>query len=56
MPTEKLTILSTNLESKLNEKIAAAIMLTTPAIVVANRMEIRVELILSLSVCNKVAN
>ncbi|WP_395823075.1 hypothetical protein [Collimonas sp.] len=45
IPTDKLTIRSTTLESKANEKIAAAVILKTPAIVVASRIETSVELI-----------
>jgi hypothetical protein len=41
---------STTEDSKAKEKIAAAEILRTPAIVVARRMESRVELILSLGV------
>lgn len=40
MPTERLTIRSTIFASSENEKIAAAVMLITPAMVVASRMEI----------------
>ncbi|WP_277624017.1 hypothetical protein [Undibacterium sp. TS12] len=43
MPTDRLTMRSTTLDSSENEKIAAAVMLKTPAIVVANRMDNRVE-------------
>ncbi|MBB3119141.1 hypothetical protein [Pseudoduganella violacea] len=46
MPTDRLTMRSTTLDSSVNEKIAAAEMLTTPAMVVASRMEIRVGSIL----------
>jgi hypothetical protein len=48
MPTEKLTIFSTIFDSSVKEKMAAATMLKTPAMVVASRMEMSVELILSL--------
>ncbi len=48
MPTDKLTMRSTTFASNANEKIAAAVMLTTPATVVVSKMEISVELILSL--------
>jgi len=48
MPTDRLTIRSTTLDSSANEKIAAAVMLTTPAMVVASRMGTSVELILNL--------
>lgn len=43
MPTDKLTIRSTAFESSANEKMAAALMLITPAMAVVNRMEIKVE-------------
>lgn len=43
MPTDKLTMRSTTLESNENEKMAAAVMLKTPAIVVANSMDNSVE-------------
>jgi hypothetical protein len=39
IPTDRLTIRSTTLESSANEKMAAAEMLSTPAIRVASRME-----------------
>ena len=39
MPTDKLTMRSTTFDSSVNEKIAAAQMLTTPAMVVASKME-----------------
>jgi hypothetical protein len=42
MPTDRLTIFSTTLDSKVKEKIAAAEMLTTPASSVAARMEVRI--------------
>jgi hypothetical protein len=42
MPTERLTMRSTTLESSVNEKMAAAEMLTTPAKMVASRMEMRI--------------
>lgn len=48
MPTDRLTIRSTIFDNKENEKIAAAVMLTTPAMVVASRMEISVGEILCL--------
>ncbi|MCC7600132.1 hypothetical protein IGS61_21780 [Janthinobacterium sp. FW305-129] len=41
MPTDKLTMRSTTLDRNANEKIAAAVMLNTPAIVVASKMDIR---------------
>lgn len=47
MPTDRLTMRSTILDSKANENTAAAEMLTTPAMVVASRMEISVELMAS---------
>lgn len=50
MPTERLTILSTTLERRANEKTAAAEILMIPAIVVANKIEISVELIFDPSV------
>jgi hypothetical protein len=57
MPTDRLTILSTALDSKENEKTAAAEMLRTPAMVVASRIESSVGSIFSLGyICNKVAN
>ncbi|BBB63009.1 hypothetical protein UNDKW_4736 [Undibacterium sp. KW1] len=43
MPTDKLTMRSTTFDSNENEKMAAAVMLNTPAIVVANRMDNSVE-------------
>jgi len=46
MPTDRLTSRSTILDSRANEKIAAAVMLKTPAMVVASRMESKLELIL----------
>jgi hypothetical protein len=39
MPTDRLTIGSTTFVNKVNENTAAAVMLTTPASVVASRME-----------------
>jgi hypothetical protein len=42
IPTDRLTIRSTTFESSVNEKTAAAVMLTTPAIRVASRMEMRI--------------
>src|SRR3569623_44687 len=45
MPTDRLTMRSTMLDNSEKENSAAAVMLTTPAIVVASRMEISVELI-----------
>ncbi|WP_231502357.1 hypothetical protein [Herbaspirillum sp. RV1423] len=48
MPTDRLTSRSTIFDSSANEKMAAAVMLNTPAIVVASRMEIRVELMSGL--------
>jgi hypothetical protein len=46
MPTDRLTIRSTTFDNSENENSAAAEMLTTPAMVVANRIDSRVELIL----------
>ena len=46
MPTDRLTMRSTAFDSKAKEKIAAAEILTTPATVVANRMESSVELMM----------
>ena len=43
MPTDRLTMRSTILDNKENEKIAAAVMLKTPAIAVAKSMDNRVE-------------
>ncbi|MDO8177638.1 MAG: hypothetical protein Q7T62_05275 [Undibacterium sp.] len=43
MPTERLTMRSTILESSENENIAAAVMLSKPAMAVVNRMDSRVE-------------
>ena len=43
MPTDRLTMRSTILDNKVNEKIAAAVMLSAPAIAVANRMDNNVE-------------
>ncbi|MFZ6745394.1 hypothetical protein ACO0LC_19390 [Undibacterium sp. JH2W] len=43
MPTDKLTMRSTTLDSSENENMAAAVMLRTPAIVVANRIDNSVE-------------
>ena len=43
IPTERLTMRSTILESSENEKIAAAVMLNTPAMAVAKSMDDRVE-------------
>ena len=45
IPTDRLTIRSTIFDSSANENSAAADMLKTPAIVVASKMESRVELI-----------
>jgi hypothetical protein len=58
MPTDRLTIRSTILDSSANENTAAADMLKTPAIVVASKMETNVELMRAPNnvVCNKVAN
>ncbi|WP_229217782.1 hypothetical protein [Massilia forsythiae] len=42
IPTDRLTMRSTTLESSENEKTAAAVMLTTPANPVASRMEMRI--------------
>lgn len=47
MPTDRLTRRSTIFDNKVNEKMAAAVMLNTPAMVVASRMESKVELIWS---------
>jgi hypothetical protein len=41
IPTDRLTMRSTTFESRVNEKTAAAVMLTSPASPVASRMEIR---------------
>ena len=41
MPTDRLTIRSTAFESSANEKMAAPVMLRTPATMVASRMEPR---------------
>jgi hypothetical protein len=49
IPTERLTMRSTTLDSKANENTAAADMLATPAIVVASRMEMRTGSILLTS-------
>lgn len=43
MPTDKLTMRSTNFDNKVNEKIAAQLMLNTPAMAVVKIMEVRVE-------------
>ncbi|WP_423040963.1 hypothetical protein [Undibacterium sp. Di26W] len=43
MPTDRLTMRSTTLDKRENEKMAAAVMLKTPATVVANRMDNSVE-------------
>ncbi len=48
MPTDRLTKRSTIFDNSANEKMAAAVMLTTPAMVVASKMEMSVELILNL--------
>ncbi|GGY80921.1 hypothetical protein GCM10007388_12010 [Pseudoduganella plicata] len=40
MPTDRLTMRSTTRDSSVNEKIAAAEMLTMPATVVASRMDV----------------
>jgi hypothetical protein len=57
MPTERLTMRSTTFDNSENEKTAAAEMLSTPAIMVASRMESSVGSIFSLGgSCNKVAN
>ncbi|MEO6917908.1 MAG: hypothetical protein ABI171_02570 [Collimonas sp.] len=45
MPTDRLTMRSTILDSNANEKMAAAVMLKSPAMVVARRIETSVELI-----------
>jgi hypothetical protein len=42
IPTDRLTMRSTTLESSVNEKIAAAEMLTTPAKIVVSKMEMRI--------------
>lgn len=41
MPTDKLTMRSTTLDKNANEKIAAAVMLNRPAMVVASNMDKR---------------
>jgi hypothetical protein len=41
MPTDRLTMRSTTLDRNANEKIAAAVMLNRPAMVVASRMDSR---------------
>ncbi|MFC0251351.1 hypothetical protein [Massilia consociata] len=41
MPTDRLTIRSTTFDSSANENTAAPVMLTTPAMTVASRMEER---------------
>lgn len=60
MPTDRLTMRSTTLDRKAKENTAAAEMLTTPAMVVASRMDDSVELIFCPwqcgITCNKVAN
>ncbi|MFZ6718586.1 hypothetical protein ACO0LK_00320 [Undibacterium sp. Ji49W] len=43
MPTDRLTMRSTTLDNSENEKMAAAVMLKTPAAVVANRIDNSVE-------------
>jgi len=43
MPTDRLTMRSTILDSSENENTAAALILMTPAIAVVNRMDSRVE-------------
>ncbi|MES2257906.1 MAG: hypothetical protein V4724_05275 [Pseudomonadota bacterium] len=54
MPTDRLTMRSTTLASKVNEKMAAAVMLMTPAIVVASRMEMSVgSILLPLVPCQR---
>jgi len=45
MPTDRLTMRSTSLDSSENENKAAAEMLKTPEMAVVNRMETSVELI-----------
>ena len=45
MPTDRLTMRSTIFDNSENEKMAAAVMLTTPAMVVAKRMESSVEIL-----------
>jgi hypothetical protein len=45
MPTDRLTSRSTILDNNANENTAAAEILKTPAMVVASKMEISVELI-----------
>jgi hypothetical protein len=42
MPTDRLTIRSTIFDNSVNEKIAAAVMLKTPAMVVASKMELSI--------------
>jgi hypothetical protein len=56
MPTDMLTIRSTIRDSNANENTAAADMLNTPAMVVANKMEIKVELIGTSNRMQEVAN
>ncbi len=43
IPTERLTMRSTSLESSENENIAAKLMLSTPAMVVVNSIEVRTD-------------
>jgi hypothetical protein len=42
MPTDRLTIRSTIVDKSVNEKMAAAVMLKTPAMVVASKMEMSI--------------
>jgi hypothetical protein len=42
MPTDRLTIRSTIFDSSANENIAAAVMLKTPAMIVASKMEVSI--------------
>jgi hypothetical protein len=50
MPTDRLTMRSTNFDNNEKEKMAAKLMLSTPAIVVVMRMDDSREGILSLNV------
>src|SRR5262249_1921596 len=56
MPTDRLTMRSTILDSRANENTAAAEILATPAMEVASRMEIRTGSILLTSGAEKCAN
>jgi hypothetical protein len=42
IPTDRLTIRSTIVDKSVNEKMAAAVMLKTPAMVVASKMEMSI--------------